>query len=315
MNSMRKKIGILASLLFIIMFFIAGIYKLDAKESKASMKLLEKDLEDEKNQISEQQDYITELTQQIENCHSKDTEPENPEEPEDSSSISNDDIDPYPSMYAEKLYKQLNPSEGKNVYLTFDDGPSPATPKVLDILDEFNAKATFFVVYKEKEEYAQYLSEIVSRGHTLALHSYSHKYEEIYVSVDAFLSDFQKVYDWVYEETGLRPSLFRFPGGSTNGKKAITDEIIAEMERRGFIYYDWNINSEDGSNLTTTSSIINNITNNVGDYTTPIVLMHDGGSNDPMVAALPTILQKLLDEGYTFQSLDDTAKPLQFKRR
>ena len=201
------------------------------------------------------------------------------------------------------------------MYLTFDDGPSDLTPQVLDLLDEYDAKATFFVVYKDSKEYTKLLSEIVKRGHTLALHSYSHDYKKIYASVDAFLEDFQRVYDWVYEETGQRPALFRFPGGSTNGKRSITDEIVKEMERRGFIYYDWNVSSGDGSQLTTTENIIENVTTTVGNQKFPVVLMHDGQGKNATLKALPSVLEYLKDNNYTFQALNETMKPVQYQRK
>ena len=100
----------------------------------------------------------------------------------------------------------------------FDDGPSNLTPKVLDLLDQYDAKATFFVVCKNNEEYEEYLSEIVKRGHTLALHSYSHDYNKIYASKDAFLKDYQQVFDWVVENANYTPSLFQF--FSTSGRAA-----------------------------------------------------------------------------------------------
>lgn len=219
--------------------------------------------------------------------------------------------DSYPSLYAQAEYDRKQLLSEKNVYLTFDDGPSNLTPKVLDLLDQYNAKATFFVVYNE--EYTEYLSEIVKRGHTLALHSYSHDYNKIYASVDAFLSDFSKVYDWVYEETGQRPTLFRFPGGSTNGKKAVTTEIIKEMQRRGFIYYDWNVSSGDGSNLTTAENIIDNISSTISYHDFPVVLMHDGSGKNATLSALPAVLEKLSDMGYSFHRLDETMTPVQYR--
>lgn len=238
--------------------------------------------------------------------------------------------DKYPNLYSQAEYEKRekagkNGKDEKNgssqdketekfVYLTFDDGPSDLTPKVLDLLDQYDAKATFFVVYKDEEAYTEYLSEIVSRGHTLALHSYSHDYKKIYASVDAFLADFQKVYDWVYEETGVRPTLFRFPGGSNNGKKSITDEIIAEMERRGFLYYDWNVSSGDGSNLTTSDNILENICTNVGNYDFPVVLMHDGPGKHATLNALPQVLKTLEKKGYSFQALDESMEPVQYQR-
>lgn len=284
-------------------------------------------LEEKNTYIQGQADYVTELTEQVNTLAGFGTESSVDGDAKDESS-SYDDSDnetsyqeKYPDLYAQAEYdKRKAEAEKENntekmVYLTFDDGPSNLTPKVLDLLDEYNAKATFFVVYKEEKEYTDYLSEIVKRGHTLALHSYSHDYKKIYASVDAFLADFQKVYDWVYEETGQRPTLFRFPGGSTNGKKAITDEIVAEMQRRGFIYYDWNVSSGDGSNLATTENIIENITTTVGGHDLPVVLMHDGAGKYPTLEALPTVLEFLQNKGYSFGALDETMTPVQYSRK
>lgn len=168
---------------------------------------------------------------------------------------------------------------------------------------------------EDDEEYTSYLKEIVDRGHTIALHSYSHNYNKIYKSVDAFLEDFEKVYNWVYEENGVRPTLFRFPGGSTKGKKSVVNDIIAEMERRGFIYYDWNVSSGDGSNLATTENILENVCTNVGSFDQPVVLMHDGVGKNATLKDLPMLLETLAEEGYEFCSLDENLKPIQYKRK
>ncbi len=218
--------------------------------------------------------------------------------------------DTYPNLYADGCSPQDNE---KVVYLTFDDGPSNLTPKVLDLLDSYHAKATFFVVCKNNEEYVEYLSEIVSRGHTLALHSYSHNYNEIYASKDAFLRDYEKVYDWVVENTGYTPSLFRFPGGSNNGSSYVVNSIIDEMEERGFQYFDWNVSSGDGSELTTTENIIDNVCNNVGTPEHPVVLMHDGRGKNATLAALPTVLEYLSDNGYEFRSLDKNVEAVHYR--
>lgn len=184
----------------------------------------------------------------------------------------------------------------------------------MDLLDQYNAKATFFVVQKNNEAYEDYLSEIVERGHVLGLHTYSHDYNEIYRSVDAFLADYEKVYDWVKEKTGYTPSLFRFPGGSNNGSSYVGRQIIREMTRRGFTYFDWSVSSGDGSNLTTTQNIIDNVCSHVGTVELPIVLMHDGSGKDATLAALPTVLKYLSDEGYEFRSLDQNVEPVQFRK-
>lgn len=268
-------------------------------------------LEEKEAYLEGQKEYISELSGQIYSL-SQEKGSSSQEKAEDGGDEDADSQDPYPDLYAEG-FNPAAPSTEKTVYLTFDDGPSSLTPKVLDLLDQYNAKATFFVVCKNNEEYAGYLKEIVARGHTLALHSYSHDYNVIYASKDAFLADYEKVYDWVVENTGYTPSLFRFPGGSNNGSSYVGNEIIQEMERRGFQYFDWNVSSGDGSSLTTTSNIIDNICNNIGHVENPIVLMHDGSGRNATLAALPTVLKNLSDSGYEFRPLDKTVPPVHYR--
>ncbi len=266
------------------------------------------DLEEKESYIEGQKAYISELSEEVRSLSEDAVDGEGDEEDEGIYAYGDD---PYPDLYAGGGEEE---EEGeKRVYLTFDDGPSDLTPKVLDLLDQYGAKATFFVVAKNNEDCAQYLSEIVERGHTLALHSYSHDYGLIYQSVDSFLSDYEKVFDWVVEETGYAPSLFRFPGGSNNGSSDVGHAIIAEMERRGFAYFDWNVSSGDGSELTTTSNIIDNICSNVGNVDTPIVLMHDGKGKEATLDALPSVLEYLDSHGYTFCALDASVEPAHFR--
>ncbi|MFG6384354.1 MAG: polysaccharide deacetylase family protein [Lachnospiraceae bacterium] len=270
-----------------------------------------KQLEEKEQYIEGQKEYISELTKEIQTLTTKINSFQDESSEEENEEDYNSESDPYPNLYAEKE-NELPQNEKKYVYLTFDDGPSNLTPKVLDLLDQYNAKATFFVVCKNNESYSEYLSEIVKRGHTLALHSYSHDYQEIYASVDAFLSDYEKVFDWVYKETGYTPFLFRFPGGSNNASSYVGKKIIQEMERRGFTYFDWNVSSGDGSNLTTTENIIDNICLNVRNVNYPVVLMHDGQGREATLAALPTVLENLSNAGYEFRSLDKALEPVQF---
>ena len=322
---MKKKLPvIILSLLLVSLLIWGGLlfftYHQKVTKTKSENKTLQSNVSDLNTRLQEKEDfisgqteYINELTTQLADCQNTVNS-----EDEDSNDKKNDTTSSYekkyPDLYAGATFSDDNTSDLK-VYLTFDDGPSDLTPQVLDLLDKYNAKATFFVVHTDNEEYTSYLKEIVDRGHTLALHSYSHDYNKIYKSVDAFLEDFNQVYNWVYEETGVRPTLFRFPGGSTNGKTAVVNDIIAEMERRGFIYYDWNVSSGDGSNLTTPENILENVCTNVGDFDQPVVLMHDGAGKNATFKALPTILKTLADEGYEFCSLDKHLTPVQYKRK
>ena len=177
------------------------------------------------------------------------------------------------------------------VYLTFDDGPSANTDQILDILDEYGVKATFFVV--GKEGYNDQYRRIVEEGHTLGMHSYSHVYRDIYESVEAY----EKLHTYLYELTGVDSRIVRLPGGSSNtvSKDKIQD-IIAYLGQQGMTYYDWNVSSGDAaSGYVSAQQIADNVLNHVSEHHTSIVLMHDASGKNTTVEALPIILEKILE--------------------
>jgi len=146
----------------------------------------------------------------------------------------------YSSLHVENDFIFEDRNDEKICYLTFDDGPDAEnTAYILDVLKEHNAKATFFVVYKDyKEERALY-KRIAEEGHTIGVHTASHNYNKIYASVEDYLDDFERCSEQIESVTGVKPEIFRFPGGSVNSYNAgIYQEIIAEMVRRGYTYYD-----------------------------------------------------------------------------
>ena len=181
------------------------------------------------------------------------------------------------------------------VYLTFDDGPSANTDQILDILDEYGVKATFFVV--GKEGYNDQYRRIVEEGHTLGMHSYSHVYHDIYESVEAYGQDLEKLHTYLYELTGVDSRIVRLPGGSSNtvSKDKIQD-IIAYLGQQGMTYYDWNVSSGDAaSGYVSAQHIADNVLNHVSEHHTSIVLMHDASGKNTTVEALPIILEKILE--------------------
>ena len=181
------------------------------------------------------------------------------------------------------------------VYLTFDDGPSANTDQILDILDEYGVKATFFVV--GKEGYNDQYRRIVEEGHTLGMHSYSHVYRDIYESVEAYGQDLEKLHTYLYELTGVDSRIVRLPGGSskTVSKDKIQD-IIAYLGQQGMTYYDWNVSSGDAaSGYVSAQQIADNVLNHVSEHHTSIVLMHDASGKNTTVEALPIILEKILE--------------------
>ena len=184
----------------------------------------------------------------------------------------------------------------KKVYLTFDDGPSDHTAQILDILKKHKVKATFFVVGKETEHAKKMYQRIVLEGHTLAMHSYSHKYKELYESMDSFTRDFEQIRDYVYQATGVESGYYRFPGGSSNTVSEIDmHEFIDYLESQGVEYYDWNVSSGDGGSMKlTTDTLLENCTKDIDTRDTSIILLHDSAEKPTTVEALPEIIENIL---------------------
>lgn len=223
----------------------------------------------------------------------------------------------YPELYAENPPEHFKEDSG-TVYLTFDDGPSDRTSDILEILDRYGIKATFFVCGGEDEKSAQLMRDIVDAGHTIGIHSISHDYEKIYSSVESYLDDFSETYSCVYNATGVKPQIFRFPGGSINNYNRFTYmQIIAEMTRRGFVYYDWNVSGEDAVHGANWTSIYNNIMSGIQSNTADraIVLLHDSQSKENTVLVLEDVIDRLLEDGYRFDKLDNTVNPATFTYR
>jgi peptidoglycan/xylan/chitin deacetylase (PgdA/CDA1 family) len=235
----------------------------------------------------------------------------------DSSLTSTDKVPDYTKMFPD-LYTVFDKPERlkkgeKIAYLTFDDGPSENTFKVLDILEEMDIKATFFIVGSAiHEEEEDSLKRMVHEGHTIGIHTYSHLCKEIYCSVERFLEDFNLVYQQIYEITGERVNIYRFPWGSNNRySKGIKESLMDEMERRGFSCYDWNVSAEDSIGKPTAYSILRNIKKDLKTQDQPIILMHDSSINDLTVKMLPEIIKILEEKGYKFETLDHR-EPYQF---
>lgn len=221
--------------------------------------------------------------------------------------------DAYPLLYAVPSENVSLNTEEKTVFLTFDDGPSRNTGKVLDILKEYNIKATFFVIGMNlTEDGIMYLKRAVEEGHVIGLHTESHDYKQLYSSLTGFLTDYHKLSERLVEVLGECPSLFRFPGGSYNMyAKETKDEIKEEMERRGFVYFDWNVSGEDSVGTPTAYSIRSNIFPSVYEQKQPVILLHDSAGTALTVEVLPAVIEELQKAGYAFDTLDHR-EPCQF---
>lgn len=196
-------------------------------------------------------------------------------------------------------------SGNKVVYLTFDDGPGAHTQQLLDILDKYNVKVTFFVT-NVNSGYENMIAKEAAAGHTVAIHSASHDYKKIYSSVDAYFADLNEMSDIIYAQTGQRPKLIRFPGGSSNTVSlkycsGIMTTLTKAVTDQGYKYFDWNVSSGDAGGITSTEEVYQNVVNGMKSHNVSVVLQHDikGFS----VNAVERIIQWGLANGYTFLPL------------
>lgn len=200
----------------------------------------------------------------------------------------------------------------KTVYLTFDDGPSENTQPVLDILDRYGIKATFFVTGMHPD-YFPMIAACYKAGHTIGMHTYSHDYSDVYASVDAYWADLNKIAGVVRDQIGYVPCFIRFPGGSSNTVSAnytlgIMSELSQEVVAEGYQYFDWDASCGDGAEHTADELVDATIADTSYGYQSIVFLMHDGTDKESTVEALPRIIEYFKSEGYEFAPIDRTTR-------
>lgn len=268
-------VGIVIPLLCCV-YLICRLHTIDG-----ILKTLEQRLDELDIRNQELQTLLQQLQEQ------KSTPVQTPQIQEDSSGAEASEPVAEESFGQEEIHK---------VYLTFDDGPSIYTNDILDILDSYNVKATFFVVGKEGTNAEEALQRIVDEGHTLGMHSYSHKYKELYESMDSFTQDFARIRDYIYQATGVESVCYRFPGGSSNTVSEIDmHDFIDYLDSQGVEYYDWNVSSGDGGSMKlSTDTLLENCTRDIDTRDTSIILLHDSAEKPTTVEALPDIIENIL---------------------
>ncbi|MCL2035077.1 MAG: polysaccharide deacetylase [Oscillospiraceae bacterium] len=215
--------------------------------------------------------------------------------------------DKYPSLYAEKTAEPLAPGQ-KTVYFTFDDGPSKNTENILDVLLEHNVKATFFVCAQcaDSVDVPAILKRMLKEGHEIGLHTYMHDFNKVYRSLDDYLDDLNQINDYIIDSTGYRPNILRFPGGSgtVNASPAMIKQIIAEITRRGYTYYDWDIDTGDSTKTVyPAETLLDRIIKNTKDRQRVIILMHDSPLPKTTPQAVRLAIPALREQGYDFDKL------------
>lgn len=213
--------------------------------------------------------------------------------------------------------KQKKEQKDKKVaYLTFDDGPSKVTERVLDVLKVYEVNATFFLIGSNiTDETKDLVERTVEEGNVIGIHTYSHKADEMYSSVENYQKDFQKAEKTIESLVKMDSKLCRFPWGSANDYlSAIEGKVLPWLEQKGYKYVDWNVSGEDAVGTPTGWSIYHNVQKDVGRYNQPVILLHDGSSCQLTAEVLPDIIAMLKEAGYHFDTLDHMESPYQYPK-
>lgn len=209
-------------------------------------------------------------------------------------------------------------SEGtRKAYLTFDDGCSEQTDRILDILAQYGLKATFFVTKQEGEENAARYRRIVAEGHSIGLHSVSHNYKTVYANLESYISDVEGIRQFVLDTTGVDSHLYRFPGGSSNTVSQFPiEDCIRYLKQNGYRYYDWNIDTSDAVNHRMTAQELADraLSTAVDKYHNCVILMHDSASQGTTVEALPYIIDGLRARGMEILPITGNTPLVQHKK-
>lgn len=285
--------------LCVILFVIVGNIR---GETHKDRQTYQQQLETMLRQIRQLEDRITELTGQISEIK---LQPENTAAPGETDKEGTED---------HKSEAEEGESAAHKVYLTFDDGPSSNTDAILDILDAYEVKATFFIVGTSAEKDAEALKRIVEEGHSLGMHSYSHKYGEIYASKENFAADFQAIRSLLYDMTGVTSQLYRFPGGSSNTVSRIDiQDCISYLQDEDVVYFDWNVSSGDAQKeMLSADDILKNCTTSIESRSSSVILLHDAAGKKSTVEALPRVIETILAmEDTKILPLTKESKPVQ----
>lgn len=229
--------------------------------------------------------------------------------------VDNHDIKDSTEYNVKNTIKDSDKYDGKLVYLTFDDGPSESTEDILDKLADYDAKATFFVVMKTDEKSIECYKKIVAQGHTLAMHSSSHVYANIYSDIDAYIDDVTELQNYLNEVTDVKPDIYRFPGGSSNTvSKVDIHECIDFLDDNNIAYFDWNVASGDAeSRILPAQTIAANVIKGIEANDIAVVLMHDAKSKRSTVDSLDEILTYVNEIGANAIAITESTVPLHHK--
>ena len=290
----KKKVYII-SLIFIFILFTILIYVFNINKRMISLEKRNLSL----NNIENADFTIVEAIEEIE-----ETEPV--EEPKNTREIRLPKLTEKAKINISNIYQ----STEKIAYLTFDDGPSSnITPQILEILDRYNIKATFFLLGQNIDRYPELVNEEYDKGHYIANHGYSHVYDKIYSNEQAVLEEYNRTEESIKKALNIQDyssHLFRYPGGSGGTKyKNVKNQAKSVLAENNIAYLDWNALTNDSVGTPTEESIISNLISTVGEKNSVVVLMHDASTKQLTVNTLPQVIDYLIEQGYSFKNFYD----------
>ncbi len=205
-----------------------------------------------------------------------------------------------------RRFRQQN-AESKIAYITFDDGPSIYTDKILDILNAYDAKATFFMLSNNIQKYPDSVQKLVDHGNAVGLHGVTHDVKKIYKSPSSVVAEMTECNHSLQKAVGFRTDLIRVPYGS---KPYMTQRVKDEVVKAGYKMWDWNIDSKDSSRKNVEPiTILENVKQQVLRQKVPVILLHERKST---VQALPDLLGFLHEKNYILVPINDNVKPVNF---
>ncbi len=288
----KKVFGLLLIILFILLIILLYVFNIHKKMLKVK----------EENQYAniETSDVINdEQTQNKENIA----------EEEAINMANNANLHKLTQVGREKM-NNIYATNEKIAYITFDDGPSQnITPQILNILDQYEIKATFFLLGRNVARYPSLVKQEYETGHYIANHGYSHEYDTIYASAQTVLEEYMKTEQLIRTVIGQETycsHLFRFPGGSGGNKyRNVKKEAKQLLSDNDILYIDWNSLTNDSVGKPTQESIMNNLISTVGTKNSVVILMHDAATKQLTADMLPQVLNYLIEQGYTFKTFYD----------
>lgn len=162
-------------------------------------------------------------------------------------------------------------------------------------------------------ENAQIYQRIVNEGHTIAMHSFSNSYSDVYKSKDAFTNDLKQISDYISKTTGVTPKYYRFPGGSMNRISNVNmDELVKVLNSDKITYFDWNVSAGDTSADYTADDVVNNVISGVQNYKTSVVLLHDDSNKSTTAEAIEPLIEALNNISAEILPIDENTYVVQY---